>query len=74
MKRVQSRNDTREVKGKKALNMGGNSKNQTAGDDSSPAFKYSKFQTTSTDPIFITHTRTNEAFLEEKLLYKTKIL
>lgn len=60
------RNGTWEVKGKNALNIGGNSKNQTAGEDSSPAFKYSKFQTTSTDPIFITHTRTNEAFLEGK--------
>jgi hypothetical protein len=64
---VQSRNGTGEVKGKKALNFGGcNSKNQTAGGDSSPAFKYPKFQTTSTDPIFITHTRTNGAFLEGK--------
>jgi hypothetical protein len=58
----------REVKRKRALNIwGAIAKNQASGEDSSPAFKYSKFQTTSTDPIFITHTRTNEAFVEEKL-------
>jgi hypothetical protein len=58
---VQSRNVTRANRWRRQL---------------SPAFKYSKFQTTSTDPKFITHTRTNEAFLErkkpEKETYKTQ--
>jgi hypothetical protein len=42
---------------------------QTGDDDSSPAFiKYSKFQTNSTDPKFITEHKnpTDEAFLEEE--------
>jgi hypothetical protein len=69
-------NGTIQVKGERALNISWvHSKTKPTGDDdSSPAFKFYKFQTNSTDPKFITNTRTDETFRSRRRKGKIKFL